>query len=77
MDNKIDQILQRIRFRSTVMLIVAVDMLWRVSEWGMDFASICNKTGADIAMITAAVQVPATFFAGFVFKLYQEGKRRQ
>ncbi len=76
MDDRIDKIMQRLRLRSTAMLVVAVIMLWRVSEWGMMFAASCMKSGTDIAMITAAVQLPATAFAGYVFKMYQEGKKQ-
>lgn len=76
MDNQIDRVLSRLRLRSTIMLVVATVMLWRVSEWGMSFAMTCAKSGVDVAAITAAVQLPATFFAGWIFKLYQEGKKQ-
>ena len=56
------------------MLIVSGVMLWRVSEWGMSFAASCLKTGVEIAAIIAAVQVPATFYAGWAFKIYAENK---
>lgn len=72
----LDKTLQRLRLRSTSMLIIAVVMLWRVSEWGMSFSSISDKSGVDIAAIIAAVQIPATLYAGFVFKLYQDGKKQ-
>ena len=58
------------------MLVVSSVMLWKVSEWGMGFASSCVKTGAELAAIIAAVQVPATFYAGWVFKMYQDGKQK-
>ena len=74
--NDIDKWLSRFRVRSTAMLIVSGVMLWRVSEWGMGFAASCLKTGVEIAAIIAAVQVPATFYAGWVFKMYQDGKNK-
>lgn len=74
--NNIDLWLSRIRIRSTLMLIVSGLMLWRVSEWGMSFAGSCLKNGAEVAAIIAAVGVPATFYAGWVFKMYQEGKKQ-
>ena len=74
--NDIDKWLSRFRVRSTAMLIVSGVMLWRVSEWGMGFADSCLRTGVEIAAIIAAVQVPATFYAGWVFKMYQYGKNK-
>ena len=74
--NDIDQWLSRLRIRSTIMLVVSSMMLWRVSEWGMTFAASCVKTGVEVAAIIAAVQVPATFYAGWVFKMYQDGKQK-
>ena len=58
------------------MVIVGVVMIWRLQEWGMVFAISSARTGVEIAAILAAVQVPATFYAGWVFKMYQDGKNK-
>lgn len=76
MMDDIDKLLARLRLRSTIMLVVATVMLWRVSEWGMTFAMTCAKSGPDIAIIVGAIQLPATLLAGYVFKRYQEGKKQ-
>ena len=55
-----------------MILITAILMLLRVTEWGMAFATSSVKTGVEIAAITAAVQVPATYFAGWAFKTFAE-----
>ena len=50
----------------------ALLMLNRVSEWGMAYANSSTKSGAEIALVIAAVGVPATSFAGWVYKTYKE-----
>lgn len=50
----------------------ALLMLNRVSEWGMAYANSSTKSGTEIALVIAAVGVPATSFAGWVYKTYKE-----
>lgn len=66
--------LKKHRVFSRAMVVVGTVMLWRASEWGMNFAVSSTRAGADIAAIIAAVGVPATFYAGWAFKVYAENK---
>ena len=69
-----DDWLRKYRIRSTTVLTISLAMLWRVSEWGMAFASIDDRNGMEIAAILAAVQVPATCLVGYAFKIFQTTK---
>lgn len=42
--------------------------------WAMKFAVTSPRSGADIAMILAAVLTPWTTLQGFVFKFYNEAR---
>ena len=55
-----------------IILMTALAMLLRVTEWSLAFAASSVRTGVEIASITAAVQVPATYYAGWAFKTFAE-----
>ena len=59
-----------------VVLGIAVWLTWRASEWAMAYADQSNETGAEIALIVAAVTGPITVFCGYVFKAYIEGRQQ-
>ena len=69
-----DDWLKRYRVRSTIILAIASVMMWRSAEFSMWFAVGNERDGAGIAMILAAIQAPAAFFAGWAFKIYSETK---
>lgn len=66
--------LKKYRIRSSLILLFSTWMLHRVAEWGMLFASESGRPGLEVAAILAAVQVPATYYAGQAFKIFQETK---
>ena len=66
--------LNKYRVRSTAVMAVAVYMLVEIQRWGMAFSANSTLPGTDVALILAAGQVPATFFAGWAFKIFQETK---
>ena len=66
--------LKKYRIRSSSILLFSTWMLYRVAEWGMLFASESGRPGLEVAAILAAVQVPATYYAGQAFKIFQETK---
>jgi hypothetical protein len=57
-----------------VVLGLAIWMTWKVSVWGMHYASITTLPGLDAAAVIAAVTAPITLFAGAVFKAYVESR---
>ena len=69
-----DTWLRRYRIRSTLIVGIATWMMIRVAEWSMRFAATSTRSGVEIAAILAAVQVPATFYAGYAFKIFQTTK---
>lgn len=69
-----DQWLKRYRVRSTLILSVAMWMLIDAARWGMWFAVGNPRSGVEVAAILAAIQTPATVFAGWAFKIYSETK---
>lgn len=69
-----DQWLNRYRIRSTLILSLAMWMLYSAAQWGMWFAVGNARNGLEIAAILAAVQAPATLLAGWAFKIFQENK---
>lgn len=69
-----DDWMRRYRVRSTVMMLAGIAMLIWVTAWGMSFADTSPRSGAEIALITAAIQVPATYYAAFAFRIYSETK---
>jgi len=66
--------LKKYRIFSRLTVIYAMYLLYQVSAWGMTFAALSLKSGVEIAAILAAVQVPATYFAGWAFKIHSENK---
>ena len=69
-----DSWLNKYRVRSTIILSIAMWMLIDAARWGMNFAVVSTRDGMQIAAILAAIQAPATFFAGWAFKIFQENK---
>lgn len=55
-------------------LYVTVYMTWLSFEWAAVFATTTEKTGADVALIIAAVTAPISVLQGFVFKTYSESR---
>ena len=66
--------LNKYRVRSSLVLGIAIYMLVDIQRWGMSFASSSTLSGVETAAVLAAAQVPATFFAGWAFKVFQETK---
>ncbi len=71
---KIEEVLERHHIRSMILIALAMYMLIDVARWGMLFAASSKLPGLETAAIIAAAQVPATFFAGWVFKIYAENR---
>lgn len=71
---EVDLWLKRYRIRSTIVLSIAIWMLIDAAQWGMWFAVGNQRDGVQIAAILAAIQAPATVFAGWAFKIFQETK---
>lgn len=63
------------RVRSTLILSIAMWMLIDAARWGMWFATDNERNGLEIAAILAAIQTPASVFAGWAFKIFQENKQ--
>jgi hypothetical protein len=55
-------------------LYVTVWMTWLAFDWAAVFATTTDKTGADVALIIAAVTAPISVLQGFVFKVYSESR---
>ena len=69
-----DTWLRRYRIRSTLIVGIATWMMIRVAEWSMLFVATSTRSGVEIADILAAVQVPATLYAGYAFTIFQSTK---
>ena len=70
----IDQWLNRHRVRSTSIVAIAMWMLIDCQMWAKHFAVTSQLDGLGIAAVIAAVTGPATFLAGWAFKIMQETK---
>jgi hypothetical protein len=57
-------------------LYVTVWMTWKAFVWAAVFATTTTKTGADVALIIAAVTAPISVLQGFVFKTYVDSRGR-
>lgn len=55
-------------------LYVTVWMTWEAFNWAAVFATVTEKTGADVALIIAAVTAPISVLQGFIFKIYSESR---
>lgn len=55
-------------------LYITVWMTWEAFNWAAVFATTTEKTGADVALIIAAVTAPISVLQGFVFKVYSESR---
>lgn len=69
-----DQWLKRYRVRSTLVLSIAIWMLIDAARWGMWFAVGNERSGVEIAAILVAIQAPATAFATWAFKIFQDSR---
>ena len=67
--------LNKYRVRSTLITGIATWMLFEAARWGMWFATGNDRNGLEIAAIVAAIQAPATFYAGWAIKNMQETKQ--
>jgi len=53
-------------------VLTAIGMLVWVTAWSIQYASSKNLAGADVALVIAAVQVPASFYAKWAFETYKD-----
>jgi hypothetical protein len=66
--------------RQVIRRVAFVWVLWltgKVMAWTMDYGWHSNQTGAEIAMVIAAVWAPLAALQGAVFKFYDEGRRNE
>ena len=56
-------------------LAIAIVMTAQFIFWGQRFAMESPRSGADIAMILAALGVPLSALTGFAFNSYLESRR--
>lgn len=64
--------LNRNHIKSTSVLLTSVAMLIWVTWWSMKYANSSVQSGADVALVIAAVQVPASFYAKWAFETYKD-----
>ncbi len=64
--------MNRNHVRSTSVLMTSVGMLMWVTWWSMKYANSNGGTGADVALVIAAVQVPASFYAKWAFETFKD-----
>lgn len=55
-----------------MVLVSAVALLVWVTHWSMAYSYVAQGTGLDTGAVIAAVQVPATFYAKWVFEVFAE-----
>jgi hypothetical protein len=55
-------------------LYVTVWMTWLAFDWAALFATTTEKTGAEVALIIAAVTAPISLLQGAVFKVYSDSR---
>lgn len=55
-------------------LYVTVWMTWKAFVWAAVFATTTSKTGADVALIIAAVTAPISLLQAAVFKVYADSR---
>jgi len=53
-------------------VVTAVGMLLWVLHWSFQYANSRTGAGADVALVIAAVQVPASFYAKWAFETYKD-----
>ena len=53
-------------------VLTAISMLTWVTHWSIQYANSKNLAGADVALVIAAVQVPASFYAKWAFETYKD-----
>ena len=64
--------MNRNHVRSTTVLWSSVAMLIWVTWWSMRYANSSYDSGADVALVIAAVQVPASFYAKWAFETFKD-----
>jgi hypothetical protein len=69
-----DAWLSRYKIKSTILLATGVWMMIDAYQWSTAFAASSFRTGAEIALIIAAIQGVATLYVGWVFKIYMENR---
>lgn len=57
-----------------VMTLGTFGMTIWVIQWSMVFAMTSTRSGADVAMIIAAIVVPLNTLQGFMFSSYSKGR---
>ena len=62
------QIVRRISLGTTIY------MSYMAFQWATEFATMTEKTGAEVGLIIAAVTGPVAALQGFVLKVYSEGR---
>ena len=53
-------------------VLTAIGMLVWVTNWSIQYANSKTGAGADVALVIAAVQVPASFYAKWAFETYKD-----
>ena len=57
-----------------IMLVFTSWAVWKVTAWGMWFATDNTRNGMEIAAIVTAVTAPVVALLGYVFKTYSENR---
>ena len=53
-------------------VLTAIGMLVWVTNWSIQYVNSKTGAGADVALVLAAVQVPASFYAKWAFETYKD-----
>lgn len=70
----LDKWISRYKIKTTILLATGIWIMIDSYLWSTQFASTSLRPGLEIAAIIAAVQGLATFYVGWVFKIYMEHK---
>ena len=76
--NPIGSLLDFIDKRRVVRRAMVLAVLWMLIDcylWAKGFAAREGMTGAELALVIAAVTVPITGLQGFVFKVYDSSRQ--
>jgi len=55
-------------------LFVTVYMSWLSFEWATEFATLTDKSGAEVGLIIAAVTGPVAALQAFILKVYSDAR---
>lgn len=68
----LDKWISRYKIKTSVLLVTGVWLMVDSYLWATEFAVSSVRPGVEIAAIIAAVQGLATFYVGWIFKIYME-----